>query len=131
MATVKLKNEVIKQAAWDDWMANGAPALRKLAQAEAPIDKGGLKGGINFRKTKKREARLESSARYSKFVTFGHGVIVPKKPGGVLRWLDKLTGKPVFARRVGPLAGNNFLLRGCRKFGLRIVSSGRQGTGVN
>lgn len=55
------------------------------------------------------ESKIASNVEYAPHVEYGTGLwgpkkskypIVPKKPGGWLRWIDPKTGKEVFARKV-------------------------------
>lgn len=53
-------------------------------------------------------ARVGSNLDYALAVENGHGPIVPKKPGGVLRF-PKKGGGVVFTKRVRPVAAQPFL----------------------
>jgi len=121
MAT-EIDFEKVANIAWDQWYADNAADLRKAVQAETPVDQGGLRGSVNVSRTGKRQAELFADASYAVVVHEGHGVILPRKPGGVLTWIDRLTGQRVFTKRVGPVAANRYLVRGARRFGLRVQS---------
>lgn len=55
------------------------------------------------------QASWENDLDYAEFVNYGTGLygpehrkylIVPKKPGGTLHWVDRVTGEDVFAKHV-------------------------------
>lgn len=118
--TVEIDFAKVADIAWEQWYASNATELRRTVQAETPVDHGGLRGSVNVRRSGDREAQLFADASYAVVVHEGHGVILPRKPGGVLTWLDRLTGERVFTRRVGPVKANPYLVRGMRRYGLRV-----------
>lgn len=118
---IVISTQAIADKAWDGWYDRHSGPLRQSVQAVTPVDKGGLKGGVEVIKGFDHTAKVRTRTRYAMFVIRGHGTIYPKKPGGVLTWLDKLTGKRVYAKKVRPVAANNFLAKGCRNYGLRVV----------
>jgi hypothetical protein len=124
MSRVELDANAIADVAWDNWWAGPGPAeLRRITQSETPVDYGGLRGSVNTKKgPRKTGGQLYADSSYSVPVHEGHGEILPRKPGGVLSWLDRLTGDRVFVRRVGPVAANTYLIRGCIRFGLKRVT---------
>ena len=91
---------------WDSWVANNKGAVRAVTQAASPVDKGGLKGGHNVSlepggPLNTRKLRVTASARYADIVALGsrpHDINA--KPGGVLSWLDKLSGDRRYAKKV-------------------------------
>lgn len=119
-----LDYDLIAEIAFDEWWQTQSSELRKVVQATTPVDLGGLKGSVNVKRTGPKTGELYADASYAVVVHEGHGVILPRKPGGVLSWLDKLTGDRVFAKRVGPVAANPYLVRGAQRFGLRVTSLG-------
>ena len=121
MADVQIDVHAVAEIAFDQWYRTQSGPLRRAIQDETPVGQGGLKGSVNVRRVPgKREAQAYADASYAVVVHEGHGVIVPRKPGGVLTWLDKLTGKRVYTRRVGPVAPNPYLVRGAQRFGLTV-----------
>lgn len=72
--------------------------MRKITQANSPIDKGGLKGSINYRIVR-NHLLLRAGANYAQAVEFGtkpHRI--EPKFANVLRWIDG--GVPQYAKFV-------------------------------
>lgn len=124
---VEIDLGAVADVAWDAWWTRSSGELRRVAQAETPVDYGGLRGSVNVKKgPRSTGGQLYADASYAVVVHEGHGEILPRRSGGVLSWLDRLTGDRVFARRVGPVAANTFLIRACKVFGLKRVTRTRQ-----
>lgn len=106
------------------WCATRRGIVRTAVQAESPVDLGGLKGSVNTVIMSDvggvPKLRVIITARYALPVIKGHGEIRPRNPGGVLTWLDRLTGERVFARKVRAVAANPFVTRGLSNVGLRV-----------
>lgn len=94
------------------------PQLQRLRETveyfvkdECPVDTGHLRDSVytTLAQTSGR-ITLGITAKYARDVIDGHGVIVPTRKK-VLHWVDS-NGKDVFVTRVGPVPGNNFVLRG-------------------
>lgn len=95
-------------------MADSAITTWKEATVKAtPVDTGLLKQSWYTLGPKDAgqtvETSLQTNIDYAPHVEFGTGLygpkaakypILPKKPGGFLRWVDPKTGKEVFARKV-------------------------------
>lgn len=95
-------------------MANAAIDVWKEATEKAtPVDTGALKASWYTLKAQPGSVSIESQVAsnidYAPHVEYGTGLwgpnkakypIVPKKPGGWLRWIDPKTGKEIFARKV-------------------------------
>ena len=50
-----------------------------------------------------------SDLDYAGHIEFGRGPVFPKDPQGWLHWIDKSTGKDVFAKKAGPTEPSPFL----------------------
>lgn len=86
---------------------------QEATEKATPVDTGVLKSswytvGPAW-KGQKIESSVASNIEYAPHVEYGTGLygpkaakypILPKKPGGFLRWIDPKTGEEVFARKV-------------------------------
>ena len=119
----------IANIGWDKWVTENRDPVRARVQNEAPVRQGGLRGSVTtvlipggIHRT--RVLRVIARAHYALWVTDGTGphLIRPRTPGGVLAFLDAVTGDRRFARSVrhpGTVA-NPFIERGIRGYGLRV-----------
>jgi hypothetical protein len=106
-----------QQLATKDSMAEMATKAAEFwveaTSERTPVATGVLKGSWYKLPTKwvgsKVESGIASNIGYAPHVEYGTGLygpkaakypILPKKPGGFLRWIDPKTGKEVFARKV-------------------------------
>jgi hypothetical protein len=95
----------------------GGEAMVRNTQFYTPIDTGHLIDSIRKKVTVVRlsprgliyESGAETHVEYAPYVEHGTGLfgplmrayeIRPKNPDGWLRWIDPLTGRPIFAKRV-------------------------------
>lgn len=123
MSSVEIDFDRVADIAYNEWESRNARPLVETVKNDTPVDKGDLRASIRYvRDQGKRGGTLEAGTDHALIVHTGHGEILPRKPGGVLTWLDKLTGQRVFTRRVGPVPANPYLVRGARRFGLRVQS---------
>lgn len=94
-----------------------AEAIKGEAKDSCPIDTNRLRGSIGYRVTPiggGYQAKIGTNVEYAEAVEMGTSkttVITPKN-GKFLSWIDKNTGKRVFARKVTipPHAGKPYLL---------------------
>lgn len=117
------------QAMLRDTVAEQGKRLQEIARREAPISNpanvppdsghrpGMLREGIKVEvqtggSGSVTTAVLTSDAEYTVFVRKGHGVIVPTRPGGMLRFFYR--GRWVYTRRVRAVAPNDFVERAVR-----------------
>lgn len=96
----------------------GGEAMTRHVKERTPVDLGTLKADIRQKLTVVRvgargelvyESGAETEIEYAPYVEHGTGLwgpraaryeIRPKRPDGWLRWIDPMTGQPVFAKRV-------------------------------
>lgn len=101
------------ETAMGDMASSAAGVWKKATEEATPVDTGELKRGWYQLPVVSMGERIQSGiasdVKYAPHVEFGTGLwgpkhakypILPKKPGGWLRWIDPKTGKPVFARKV-------------------------------
>lgn len=104
-------------------------AAREVAEKNTPIDTGDLRAAwISDKKTSRvmmfvglgTQAQWSNKLEYAPYVNYGTGLygpehkmylILPKKPGGSLHWVDKLTGQDVYSKKVlHPGSPGNYML---------------------
>ena len=125
MATVKeipgARREIVNEVG-EKWSEELGPLLVRLARSYM-----GVWTGLLWRSTHTRNqykggtfysVRLEADTEYAELHEKGRGPVFPVN-AKVLRWFDKVTGKPVFRRSAGPAAGRFFLFRALKSAGLR------------
>lgn len=102
---------------------------REVAEKNTPIDTGDLRAAWMADNTPSRAVSLVgvgwkaswyNKLEYAPYVNYGTGLygpehkkylILPKKPGGSLHWVDKLTGQDVYAKSVmHPGSPGNYML---------------------
>lgn len=117
-----------------DVLMRNAPVLvvaegREIAEKNTPVDTGDLRANWTADKKAKRSVSLVGVAwraswgndlEYAAYVNYGTGLygpehkkylILPKKPGGTLHWVDRLTGQDVYAKSVmHPGSPGNYML---------------------
>ena len=119
------KQQAIVKHAMEGVVKQGMDEWEKVTVKETPVDTGKLKQGwvkepIVTVPGVEVTGTLSNSVDYAPHVEYGTGLwgpshakylIEPKKPGGFLRWIDPVTGQPVFARRVmHPGSKGHFML---------------------
>lgn len=106
-----------------------AAAAREIAEKNTPVDTGELRQAWRSDQVSRRaasfvglgyEASWFNKLEYAPYVNYGTGLfgpearkylIVPKKPGGTLHWVDRVTGEDVFAKAVlHPGSPGNYML---------------------
>lgn len=106
-----------------------AAEAREIAEKNTPVDTGELRAAWKSDKKPRRamtyiglgyEASWMNDLEYAPYVNYGTGLygpeakkylILPKKPGGTLHWVDRLTGQDVFAKSVlHPGSPGNYML---------------------
>ena len=120
MGSVNIDASALYSDVWDRWARTGGPALEEAARDEVGVDTRELQASISFRRTGPRSGELRATATHAVVHHEGHGEIRPKSPDGVLTWLDKFSGNRVFAKVVGPVKANPYLINAARRLGLRI-----------
>ena len=117
-----------------DAFMRAAPVLvakegREIAEKNTPVDTGELRSAWKSDDKPRRaatfvgigwEASWMNETEYAPYVNYGTGLfgpegkkylILPKKPGGTLHWVDRATGEDVFAKRVlHPGSPGNYML---------------------
>jgi hypothetical protein len=102
---------------------------REIAEKNTPVETGDLKAAwMSDKKASKAatylglgmEASWFNKLEYAPYVNYGTGLygpearkylIVPKKPGGTLHWVDRATGADVYAKAVlHPGSPGNYML---------------------
>jgi hypothetical protein len=102
---------------------------REIAEKNTPIETGELRAAWKSDKKPRRsatyigigwEASWMNELEYAPYVNYGTGLfgpegkkylILPKKPGGTLHWVNKATGQDVFAKSVlHPGSPGNYML---------------------
>lgn len=105
---------------------------REIAEKNTPVDTGDLRAAwMSDQKASKAvslavlgldawKASWFNEVEYAPYVNYGTGLygpehkkylILPKKPGGSLHWVDKLTGQDVYAKSVmHPGSPGNYML---------------------
>lgn len=102
---------------------------REIAEKNTPVETGELRAAwMADKKASKTatyigigtEASWFNKLEYAPYVNYGTGLygpeakkylILPKKPGGTLHWVDRLTGQDVFAKAVmHPGSPGNYML---------------------
>jgi hypothetical protein len=102
---------------------------REIAEKNTPVDTGDLRAAwqadVRPKKTASYiglgyEASWFNKLDYAPYVNYGTGLygpehkkylIVPKKPGGSLHWVDRVTGQDVYAKAVmHPGSPGNYML---------------------
>lgn len=102
---------------------------REIAEKNTPVDTGDLRTAwMSDRKTRKAatylgigtEASWFNKLDYAPYVNYGTGLygpegkkylILPKKPGGTLHWVDRATGQDIYAKSVlHPGSPGNYML---------------------
>lgn len=120
-SVAQLKKDISRQ-----FFTDNRTEIRRVIQQEAPVDLGGLRGGIDTQLVEtatETYLRVTSSADYTTPVALGHGEIRPKDPNGVLVFMSRLTGEKVFTKKVRAMAGNEFFARAFKKMGFRYTES--------
>ena len=84
-----------------DAMRQGARWILEEARNLCPVDTGELRNSIKIRERGAYEFHVVADTEYAYFVEYGTRphIIRPRK-AKVLRWFDRWTGKPIFARYV-------------------------------
>jgi hypothetical protein len=117
-----------------DFVMRTAPVLvaeegRQIAEKNTPVDTGELREQWSADKRSRKviglavtgwRANWSNDSEYAGYVNYGTGLygpthskylILPKKPGGSLHWVDKATGQDVFAAKVmHPGSPGNYML---------------------
>lgn len=114
MGYVTFNSEALFDDVWTQWVGTGGVALEAAAKADVGVKTGELRDSISFRSTSNRSGELRATAPHAIVHHQGHGEILPKDPDGVLAWMGR------FAKSVGPVAGNPFLLDAARQIGLKV-----------
>jgi hypothetical protein len=101
---------------------------REIAEKNTPIETGDLRAAWMSDKVASQiqmvglgwEAKWFNKLEYAPYVNYGTGLygpehkaylILPKKPGGTLHWVDRITGQDVFAKAVlHPGSPGNYML---------------------
>lgn len=104
------------------WASDAGPQLVARARGFAGYYTGELrrlmKYETNYRGGRFYSIRFGSPVDYAELHEKGRGPVFPVH-AKVLRWFDKLSGKPVFRMRAGPAAGRFYLYNALRALGLR------------
>lgn len=118
-----LQRMVSRGGTVDDYTKAKTERVAMFSRREAPVKTGKLRGMIRVQQSRDTRGRFTSgyevvsNAWYSKYVTDGTPphVIVPRSPGGVLRFM--VGSQVVYTRRVNHpgTKPNNFLERGLRR----------------
>lgn len=85
-------------------------ACSAVAKIKANVDTGRLRQAIDHKLIPRAPlltARVSCPVDYAKFVHNGHGVIRPRRAKALA---FKVGGQTVYTQRVGPVAGNPFLV---------------------
>ena len=84
---------------------------RHLLQQHGNIDGGTLLASVRILSEDPTEMKavVGSDVWYSIFIEFGRGPVRPLDPDGWLHWIDKDTGKDVFAKYAGPTEAMPFM----------------------
>jgi phage gpG-like protein len=88
--------------------------VERVAKRLVGVDSGLLRSKINTEPIMHRGAPgawIGSRVRYAAVHHSGHGVIRPRRPGGVLVFRPKGSATVVFATRVRAVAGNPYLTK--------------------
>jgi len=106
-----------------------AKEARDIAQKNTPVETGELRAAWRSDPVARRtasyvglgyEASWFNKLEYAPYVNYGTGLygpeakkylILPKKPGGTLHWVDRVTGQDVYAKAVlHPGSPGNYML---------------------
>lgn len=84
---------------------------RHILQQNRNIDSGTLLASVKILSEDRTamKAVVGSDVWYSIFIEFGRGEVRPRDPDGWLHWIDKDTGKDVFAKYASPTEAMPFL----------------------
>ena len=82
---------------------------RSNLQNNTNINSGDLLASINILFDDGESIYVGSDMPYAGHIEFGRGPVFPKDPTGWLHWIDKTTGKDVFAKKAGPTEPSPFL----------------------
>jgi len=134
MARIRIE---INQSAVNELVTNPASPIYRhmvavgatvsaVAKVKANVDTGRLRQSIDFElvsRPPELTARVFAPVDYAEVVHEGHGVIVPRR-AKVLRWRGR-DGEYHYARRVGPVAGNPFLVDAVKEVTGKTPQKGR------
>ena len=82
---------------------------RSNLQNNTNIDSGDLLSSIKILFEDEDSIYVGSDMPYAGHIEFGRGPVFPKDPDGWLHWIDKSTGKDVFAKKAKATEPNPFL----------------------
>lgn len=106
------------------WADSAGPQLEARARGFAGYWTGELRRRMTYERKYKGgrfySVRFGSDVPYAEIHEKGRGPVFPVK-AKVLRWFDKVSGKPIFRMKAGPAAGRFYLYKALKALGLRGV----------
>lgn len=137
--TIRIDNGSLEDAITamaDEWIRDNADLITSAVAAAAPRgETGALQASHRSRRTGRRTFEIVAEAKHAVFVHFGRGPVRPIAPGGFVTWPGsgvrhpapprgflrfEVGGRTVFAREVGPVAPNPWMIRALRKLGFEV-----------
>ena len=93
---------------------------RHNVQQNRSIDSGTLISSIRILSEDDTSITVGTDEKYAEYIEYGRGPVNPKDPDGWLHWIDKNTGKDVFAKHAKATEPRPFLQPAVEKHTRRI-----------